>query len=348
MGGEGADAVRGPAPRGAGRADARASRGRTASSRRGGSCSRCSMHHRRSTSTRRDRGARTRPTSSSRVTAAGTSPGSCRERREAGDGARSAERRSTVAVHPDRGLRVPLQLPHGCARGAGRRDRLALRSTLRLTERVRQPARPRGGHVQLRAVRHQPSDGPRSTSPGTNVLVTTWKTPSGWIVVRDALTMGPSDHEDAITPHTRPPADDDADHLLVRTVECLEGSVEVELVCEPVFDYGSEPAEWTLVDGGRHLADATGAGQTIRLQTDLALGIEGDRVRARHVLAAGRAGLLRALVGRGARGARRRGRGGGADRAARRASGARGWAGRASRTIAGATRSSARPSRSRD
>ena len=27
---------------------------------------------------------------------------------------------------------------------------------------------------------------------GTNVLVTTWKTPSGWVVVRDALTMGPS------------------------------------------------------------------------------------------------------------------------------------------------------------
>ena len=83
--------------------------------------------------------------------------------------------------------------------------------------------------------------------PGTNVLVTTWKTPSGWIVVRDALTIGPRDREDEITPHTRPPADDDADHMLVRTVECLEGRVEVELVCEPVFDYGRTPAEWTLV-----------------------------------------------------------------------------------------------------
>ena len=61
--------------------------------------------------------------------------------------------------------------------------------------------------------------------------------------------MGPRDHEDEVTPHTRPPADDDADHMLVRTVECLEGSVEVELVCEPVFDYGRAPAEWTLVDG---------------------------------------------------------------------------------------------------
>jgi GH15 family glucan-1,4-alpha-glucosidase len=128
----------------------------------------------------------------------------------------------------------------------------------------------------------------RAYEPGTNVLVTTWKTPSGWVVVRDALTMGPREHEDEITPHTRPPADDDGDHLLVRTVSCLEGSVEIELVCEPVFDYGRTPAEWTLVEGSsRHTADATGAGQTIRLQTDLALGVEGNRVRARHVLSAG-------------------------------------------------------------
>ena len=32
----------------------------------------------------------------------------------------------------------------------------------------------------------------RVYEPGTNVLVTTWKTPTGWIVVRDALTMGPT------------------------------------------------------------------------------------------------------------------------------------------------------------
>jgi alpha,alpha-trehalase len=127
----------------------------------------------------------------------------------------------------------------------------------------------------------------RAYVPGTNVLETTWKTPMGWVVVREALTLGPWDHEDEITPHTRPPADDDADHMLVRTVECIEGSVEVELICEPAFDYGRTPAEWTAVDGGRQAADATGAGQTIRLQSDLPLGIEGNRVRARHILKPG-------------------------------------------------------------
>ena len=35
--------------------------------------------------------------------------------------------------------------------------------------------------------------------------------------------MGPRDHEDEITPHTRPPADDDADHMLVRTVRLPRG-----------------------------------------------------------------------------------------------------------------------------
>jgi alpha,alpha-trehalase len=70
----------------------------------------------------------------------------------------------------------------------------------------------------------------------------------------------------------------------VRTVECIDGAVELELVCEPVFDYGREPATWTLVGDDRHTADAEGAGVTVRLRTDMALGIEANRVRGRHVL----------------------------------------------------------------
>src|SRR3954463_12463034 len=143
----------------------------------------------------------------------------------------------------------------------------------------------------------------RSYEPGTNVLTTTWKTPNGWIVVRDALTMGPREREDTVTPHTRPPTDTDANHLLVRTVEgpggrpaatplpCRAGGgpggrLGVGLVCEPVFDYGSTPAEWTLLpDGGA--ADANGGGTCLRLRSDLALGVEEGGVRARHFLSAG-------------------------------------------------------------
>jgi GH15 family glucan-1,4-alpha-glucosidase len=126
----------------------------------------------------------------------------------------------------------------------------------------------------------------RTWEPGTNTVLTAWKTPSGWAVVREALTMGPRRGEDTITPHTRPPTDDDAHHTLVRTIACIEGTVEVELVCEPAFDYGRSPAEWSLADD-RHSADASGAGQTVRLQTDLLLGIEGNRARARHTLREG-------------------------------------------------------------
>jgi alpha,alpha-trehalase len=127
----------------------------------------------------------------------------------------------------------------------------------------------------------------RAYVPGTNVFETTWKTPTGWVVVRDALTIGPRDHADAVTPHTRPPADDDGDHMLVRTVECLDGRVEVDLVCEPAFDYGRTPATWTTVDGATHAVDASGEGVTFRLVSDLPIGIEGESVRGRHELEAG-------------------------------------------------------------
>jgi GH15 family glucan-1,4-alpha-glucosidase len=124
----------------------------------------------------------------------------------------------------------------------------------------------------------------RHYEPGTNSLVTTWCTPGGWVVVRDALTMGPRRGEDTITPHTRPPTDIDGDHVLVRTAECIAGSVQIDLVCEPVFDYGRETADWTLVGDDRHTADASGGGLKLRLRTDMSVGIEGDRLRARHVM----------------------------------------------------------------
>ena len=74
--------------------------------------------------------------------------------------------------------------------------------------------------------------------------------------------------------------------MLARTVTCLDGAVEIELLCEPVFDYGRDTAEWRTEDDG-HVADATAGELTIRLRTDMALGVEGGRVRARHILRAG-------------------------------------------------------------
>jgi alpha,alpha-trehalase len=128
--------------------------------------------------------------------------------------------------------------------------------------------------------------GARRYEPGTNIVETTWMTPSGWLVVRDALTIGPwSDSSDPMA-HTRPPTDTDADRVLVRTIECIQGSAQIELICEPAFDYARGETRWEAVDGYA-VADATDGETTVRLTSDLLLGIEGDRVRARHTLQEG-------------------------------------------------------------
>ncbi len=124
--------------------------------------------------------------------------------------------------------------------------------------------------------------------PGTMILETTWMTPSGWLLVRDALTIGPwhDEHADETT-HTRPPTDHDADHMLVRTIECTQGEVQVEAICEPLFDFGRTPASWELLSDDWSRAKASDGQTELRLCTDLRIGIEGNRARARHTMAEG-------------------------------------------------------------
>ena len=134
---------------------------------------------------------------------------------------------------------------------------------LRLAERLRGAARPRAGSFRFGPFGiNVPSD--RIYEPGTNTIVTSWKTPTGWVIVRDALTIGPRRGEDTVTPHTRPPFDQDADHVLVRTASCIDGTVEIDLVCEPAFDYGRIPAEWTL-SADRSRAEGSGGEQALQL-----------------------------------------------------------------------------------
>jgi GH15 family glucan-1,4-alpha-glucosidase len=124
--------------------------------------------------------------------------------------------------------------------------------------------------------------------PGTMVLETTWMTPSGWIVVRDAMTIGAWEDEHVEkASHTRPPTDEDAEHILVRMIECTQGQVQVEAVCEPMFDYGRTPAEWKLLGDDWRTAEATDGITRLRLVSDLRLGIEGNRTRARHTMQEG-------------------------------------------------------------
>jgi len=121
--------------------------------------------------------------------------------------------------------------------------------------------------------------------PGTMVLETSWGTGGGWIIVRDVLLIGGWHHEDERShTHRRAPTDYDADHVLLRTVRCVNGEVEVVLDCEPAFDYGRRKPSWEYVGSGYHegVARAEGSDVEIKLRSDLRLGFEGPRATARH------------------------------------------------------------------
>jgi alpha,alpha-trehalase len=123
--------------------------------------------------------------------------------------------------------------------------------------------------------------------PGTNVLETTWGTRTGWVIIRDVLLIGPWHHEDERShSHRRSPTDYDADHVLLRMLRCVNGSVEINVDCNPMLDYGRTPVEWEYSSEGYHKAIGSAPGNELRLQltTDLRIGFEGGRARARTTM----------------------------------------------------------------
>jgi GH15 family glucan-1,4-alpha-glucosidase len=125
--------------------------------------------------------------------------------------------------------------------------------------------------------------------PGTMVLETSWAA-GGWIIVRDVLLIGPWHHaDDRSNTHRRSPTDYDADHVLLRMVRCVNGQVQVNLDCEPAFDYGRESARWEYPGADYHTATARSeeSGITLQLTTDMRLGFEGPRAMARTLLKEG-------------------------------------------------------------
>jgi GH15 family glucan-1,4-alpha-glucosidase len=126
--------------------------------------------------------------------------------------------------------------------------------------------------------------------PGTMVLETSWATDSGWMIVHDALLIGGWHHEtDRSITHHRVPTDHDADHVLLRTVRCVTGEVEVVLDCKPAFDYGRTRPCWEYTGDGYHEGAARdqASGQWLALRTDLQLGFEGSSAKARHRMTEG-------------------------------------------------------------
>ena len=129
--------------------------------------------------------------------------------------------------------------------------------------------------------------------PGSLIMETTWQTPTGWLIVRDALVMGPwHDLEARSNTHRRTPMDWDAEHILLRTVRCVSGTVELVMNCEPSFDYGRINAAWEYSADAYGEAVATArtdpdANPELRLTTNLRIGLEGREARARTRLKEG-------------------------------------------------------------
>jgi alpha,alpha-trehalase len=120
--------------------------------------------------------------------------------------------------------------------------------------------------------------------PGSLMVETTWQTRTGWLIVRDALCMGPWHNlEQRSKTHRRSPTDYDAEHCLLRTVRCVSGSVELSMTCDPMFDYARIEPRWSYEgDGyGQLVATAEDNDVKLRLTTDLRPGIERRGIKAR-------------------------------------------------------------------
>ena len=77
--------------------------------------------------------------------------------------------------------------------------------------------------------------------------------------------------------------------MLLRTVRCVNGEVQINMDCEPQFDYGQTPGEWRYDGPGYHEAVCTAEGSDVelRLTTDLNMGFEGPRATARTMMKEG-------------------------------------------------------------
>ncbi|HXO53416.1 MAG TPA: glycoside hydrolase family 15 protein [Mycobacterium sp.] len=129
--------------------------------------------------------------------------------------------------------------------------------------------------------------------PGSLILETTWQTHTGWLIVRDALVLGPwEDFGMRSRTHRRTPMDWEPEHMLLRTVRCVSGTAELVMSCSPAFDYHRVPATWEYSGPayGQAVAQAhenADKHPKLTLTSDLRIGLEGREARARTRMSEG-------------------------------------------------------------
>jgi GH15 family glucan-1,4-alpha-glucosidase len=133
---------------------------------------------------------------------------------------------------------------------------------------------PRAGHWQIRPSGEWASR--RRYLDRTLALETTFSTPSGTLILTDLLAMGPNNDGHRLGR--------DVPHLLVRSVACVAGSVEIDLSYEPRPEYGLIVPLLAAIDGG---VTARGGAEWLVLTCPIPLALDGSRGYGRHTLAVG-------------------------------------------------------------
>ena len=124
--------------------------------------------------------------------------------------------------------------------------------------------------------------------PGSMALETTWATPTGWLVVTDALVMAKWAGTKRVEGQRRPPGDFSACGMLVRTATCISGQVDLMLDCMPLFDYGRAPGAWEYRgDDYGEVACALQGHPELTLRSSMRLGFAGARSSGRTSLTEG-------------------------------------------------------------
>src|SRR2546430_2097005 len=131
-----------------------------------------------------------------------------------------------------------------------------------------------GGHWSISAV--GATEVSRRYINGTMALETTFRTPTGSAVLVEAMAMGRNErgHDLGV----------DSPGVLLRSVACQSGTVEIQLEYAPLFEYGLIFPLLRSIEGG---IIARGGADVLVLSSPVILPIEGSIARARFILHAG-------------------------------------------------------------
>jgi GH15 family glucan-1,4-alpha-glucosidase len=132
-----------------------------------------------------------------------------------------------------------------------------------------------GGHWAIRPVERFETE--RRYLEGTLVLETTFRTDTGTVVLTDAMAMGPRNEGHRLGRGVP--------HLLLRTLTCTEGEVEIAVFYAPRPEYGLVVPLLSTVDGG---VTARGGAEWLVLTSPVALTLDAGAAMGTVPVTAGR------------------------------------------------------------